>query len=133
MTTESFRLMRTGNRPLSFQGKRIAEATSEDHEASRWHEIELYRTEGGKWVAVVKFLTRWQGEDNRFSAEIFDDADSAIAWFRSHSPIDGLIGYPPGDVYEIKQHRLEKQLSQRYQTAISELFARVPEADERID
>lgn len=133
MTAESFRLARTGNRPLVFDGSLISEATSKDHDSSRWHELALYRSGAGKWVVLVAFCTRWQGELDHHEAEIFETPELAAAWLRGFVPTANLLGYPDGEAYRAKQLRLEKLLIQRFAVAVSELLERVPSFDEMID
>jgi hypothetical protein len=133
MTTESFRLTRTGNRPLSFDGALISISSSREHESSRWHELALYRTSAGKWVLSVVFRTLWQGEHDHHSAEIFDGPELAAAWLSGFGPTSNLLGYPDSEAYRAKQERLEKLLSQRFAVAVSGLLDGITCFDERID
>lgn len=43
--------VRDGGRLVSFEGYKLSEATSERDDSTRWTEIEIYRTEDGRYVA----------------------------------------------------------------------------------
>lgn len=59
-------------RDLKFTGKLIAEAKESDNSGSsnysgssgRWAEFFLYQTQAGKYVGIINYNTRWQGESD---------------------------------------------------------------------
>ena len=82
-------IIRDGNPPITFTGEELSSATSEDHNSTRWTEITIYRTKGGKIVAHVERFTRWEGESGHDTAEAFDDFGQAIEWLKGD---EGTLG-----------------------------------------
>lgn len=69
---------------LKFNGSELGYATSNDpygNDNSRWFELTLYRTVGGKYVCAKKDISRWDGERSRYAADVCDDLDGVIAFF----------------------------------------------------
>lgn len=132
-----FRLTRTGKPALVFAGELIAGATSfipvnGGALQNRWHELAVYRTAGGKWVAAVGFRSCWQGEHDHDAAEIFARPDQLVSWLLRYSPRDHWLGYPAGAAYAERQARIEAEIRGGYERAVSALLAGLPEADERV-
>lgn len=79
------------NKPnIRFNGELIAYASSSDNNASgssysgstgRWTELALYKTAGGKFICHQIGRTRWEGERDRYSAEVCDDEAGVVAYF----------------------------------------------------
>ena len=73
---------RDGKRDLGFVGEVLAEASSRrwsEPSELRWTEITICRTEDGRYVVAVVGRTCWQGEKDRFSAEVCDTAEAVLA------------------------------------------------------
>jgi uncharacterized protein (DUF1786 family) len=84
MMTE-FTLTRTGDRPLTFAGEVVAEASSHvpvngGPLQNRWHEVAVYRAGTGALVAAVTFRSRWQGEFDHHTATALPAADDLVAF-----------------------------------------------------
>lgn len=81
----------TDNAPsIRFTGELVASAASSDNTASgssfsglagRWTELRLYRTAGGKFVCSQIGRTRFQGERDRFSAQVCETVAEVIEFF----------------------------------------------------
>lgn len=72
------------NKPnIRFSGEELAEATSyhAHNNDTRWTELALYYTKGGKYICERVDLTRWQGERDRYSAAICDTMDEVQQFF----------------------------------------------------
>ena len=122
---KKFTLPRTGDRALSFTGERLATADTRTREGfgqSRWHELALYRTEGGRYVVALGYRTQWQGELPVDWAWTAADEAEAVRYLREHDPMTGVMGFPPGRQYEERQERLQADLHLRYDTAVSEIL-----------
>jgi len=78
MENEKVVLTRTGRRPLAFNGQKIASATTWDHNATRWTKVQIFETDTGKVVVGIGFVTCWQGEEDRYTAEVFADRSAAM-------------------------------------------------------
>jgi hypothetical protein len=100
---------RSGQSPLSFSGKKLAEASnvnktgrSEMANPSEGgfpipisgaprpgHTVALYRTEAGKYVSTVGWSGNLTlGTDGWSDADVQDDARRALDFLRSHDPLD---------------------------------------------
>jgi hypothetical protein len=72
----AYTVRRDGDRDLCFEGELIASISSRRHEGkanTRWNELALYRTAGGKLVASKIGRTIWQGEVDRYEAVVGDE------------------------------------------------------------
>jgi hypothetical protein len=98
MVDEKVVVRRDGKPDLRFQGELLASASSSDDrqsssysgELGRWVELQLWQTRGGKYVCQEIRWTRWQGEEDRYQAEVCTDAKS-MAEFFGHSWLAKLI------------------------------------------
>lgn len=128
---------RTGDMPLAFAGELIDEASSRrvaGVERNRWHEIALYRTAGGKYVAHIGYRTQWQGEQEHDQAAVIDGPMAVAEYLRTWIPATVVAGYPPGEAYAGKQARLLATVEADYQALISEVLAAAgPEFVERVE
>ena len=121
-------LTRTGNRPLAFDGEQIAASSSRHRDANRWHDLALYRTTNGNFVLSVDYNTIWQGERDHSDAVIVDSADAVAEFLRNFNPCEHAMGFPVyNDVMRIKEDRRRAELQARYDEAVSELLADLPE------
>lgn len=74
---EKIRVKRDGEKDLSFTGELVASASSQwqnGRDQTRWTELEIYLTSGGRWVYSRAYVTRWQGEQGGNEAHVFDTA-----------------------------------------------------------
>jgi len=121
-------LTRTGNRPLVFDGERIAAVSSRDRDANRWHDLSLYRTTNGNFVLSIEYGTIWQGEMEHSDAVIVDSADAVAQILRTTDPSEHATGMPVyNDAMRVKEDRRRAELQARYDAAVSELLADLPE------
>jgi hypothetical protein len=123
-----FTLTRTGDAPLRFEGALVAQAGDCDRggrELTRWHELTLYRTEGGRHVLAVNFMTRWGGERDVSTVEIVDSPEAVVDMLRAYDPVTPASPFPPGPAYADKQARLVAGLVSQYQAAVSDLLGQV--------
>ena len=82
---ELFTLENDNAPDVKFNGEQLAFASSADPYGShngRWTELRLYKTAGGKFVCQSAGLTQWQGEKNRYSAQVCDKESDVIAFFK---------------------------------------------------
>jgi hypothetical protein len=123
-------LNRTGDRSIMFEGELISKVDTriiagKDH--NRWHELAVYRTDSGRLVAFVGYRTQWAGEIDRDDAHVCNSPEEILEFFKFVDVLAGLLGYPPGAQFHEKQARIERELSQRYDAAISEVMVPFPE------
>jgi hypothetical protein len=94
---------RDGNRPISFAGQTLAKVSQKGATIMGWSiSAALYKTRGGKFVAALSKAnvyvalaegvqdpeTAHSGEFNK--AQVFDNFDEAVAWFRPGRLTDAL-------------------------------------------
>jgi len=61
-TLPMYTLRRDDKPPLRFRGRQIAYADTADRNSTRWTEVTVYRTKGGKCVLYIREVSQWQGE-----------------------------------------------------------------------
>lgn len=119
------KLERSGNAPLKFEGALIAESSGRwqfSHEHNRWHDLAVYRTAKGQYVAHIRYNTQWQGEAHYAQADIVADAQAAVEYFKSYDPLSRVAGFPTGEAYAGKNARLRGDVSGRYAAQVSDIL-----------
>lgn len=82
-------LNRDNGRNLVFTGELIGSASSSPNnahsnysrETGRWTELNLYKTAGGKFVCHSIGRTQWQGEHDRYSAQVCETESDVVDFF----------------------------------------------------
>jgi len=129
-------LERTGMPVLKFEGTHIAVAVSRKQSGAaqnRWHTIDAYRTKGGSVALSIQFHSLWQGESGHAFAIACDTPEEATLALTRYDPLSHWVGYPTGERHAEKQKRIEHEIGSAYRSAITEIFAALPETAERID
>jgi EXLDI family protein len=57
-----YTLRRDDKPPLRFRGRQIAYADTADRNSTRWTEVTVYRTVGGRCVLYIREVSQWQNE-----------------------------------------------------------------------
>jgi hypothetical protein len=88
---EKHTIKRDGLPPIAFTGERIASATSKTgtNDAGRWVDVEIYRTQGGSYVASVERITQWEKERSAYAGASRKTAAELIDWLKKD---DGTLG-----------------------------------------
>ena len=131
-------LKRTGYAPLRFSGELIAEASTRSHDGpgqNRWHELGLWRTAGGGYVAGCVYRTQWQGERDHYWAAATDRPENVPLLLAEiaaelETPV---AGYPAGEAYAERQTRMLADLRGRFDAAVSDLLTADPRFAETVD
>ena len=79
---EKHTLTNDGKPNVRFTGDKIAEVSSHSHQGpqqNRWTEIDIYRTEAGKYVVHVTGRSLWDGEHTRCAVTVCADEAAVIA------------------------------------------------------
>ena len=89
--TEQFTIRRDGKKDLVFDGEKLADVDDSDYQSTRWSEIDIYRTDSGKYVVAQVYRTRWQGEEDSHRADVCESA-AAVLELLSWEDEDGNSG-----------------------------------------
>jgi len=66
---------------LVFSGRELSNSSTETIQGegqNRFNELTLYKTDGGKYIYCNEFITRWQGEKGRTTAQVYDSAEELV-------------------------------------------------------
>lgn len=91
---ERFVLKRTGQRPLAFQGERLFSGSTSPDRAhpdysgspSSWMEVEVYRTDKGKFVLSIGRFSTYNGYKERFRVLVFDSLEELVGYLEEEIP-----------------------------------------------
>ncbi len=128
------RIPRDGKAPLVFAGDQLARGDSmaPGRESLRWHELAVYRTEGGQWILEIRYRTLWQGEPDWLSAEALDSAESLRQLLERYDPRADVGGYPAIPAYAERRERQMADVERRFRAMVGEVLSRIPGIEERI-
>lgn len=115
MTTHT--LPRSGQRPVSFAGERIASGDTQSADGPgsiRWWAVGIYRRDSGGYILALHWNTRWQGEQAHDAAIAVASLEAVADALEAHDPLSLLIGFPvSGDgKYAARQRHIEAVLRQ---------------------
>ena len=104
-TSTRFTIRRDGDKDLTFNGLRLGSGS--DHESngsqdSRWSEIDIYRTDSGKYVVAQVYRTQWQGESESHHAEVCESAAEVLGLLELEEDEEG-----PGGISNMAKEALE--------------------------
>lgn len=120
-----FILSRSGDRALSFRGKKIAEAGEQGTQGEakdRWHTISLYHTESDRFVAYIEYHATWEGEEEWFSAYVANSADELVDCLQEHDPLSCVFGYPDTPQFKSRNEQMHRVLQTRYDNAVASVL-----------
>lgn len=86
---EKFTVKRDDARNITFTGELVATAATSANNAcsdysgsvGQWTELELYRTEAGRYICSCVERTQWQGSRDSHDAEVADAEADVIDFF----------------------------------------------------
>jgi len=131
----TFNLPRTGQPPIAFDGTEIAFASGSNLPSKRvnprWHEIALYKTASGKYVAHVAFKCDSRYDTERDDAKVCETPDCIIAWLNAFNPTEHVRGWPL-DKHRIQDERLREKLTTAFKTLVTQALAQTSEFSEKV-
>ena len=69
-------IKRDGLPPISFTGEKIGAGSTRGHNTTRWTNVDIFRTQGGRYIVSVSRLTQWEGEsDHRQASSLASPAE----------------------------------------------------------
>ena len=130
---QEHRIERTGRSPLVFNGELIARAEPAGEDLPpRYHQLSVYHTSGGQYVAHRHYVTTWKDEVGNSEAEAVELA-ALEEWLTDTDPCEHVRGYPLGKQFEAKQARLLSELRQHYAHQVGQVLAAVDGAEDRVE
>jgi len=122
---DEFVLDRTGKAPLKFAGKKIRRSNGRYQngtEQNRWHVIELFRAQGGKYVLAISYRTLWDGESHEHTVAVCESPSAVIHELESFDPTAPVKAYGSNPAYAEKNAQLRDGVRMRYATQVSEIL-----------
>ncbi len=92
----SYRIVRSGARPLKFNGSELAMAMSFTPEIPYWYEINLYRTTDSEFVAAVRLFHQSEEKRDTVEAWKFKSLDEALAAIEHYDAATDVEAVMPG-------------------------------------
>lgn len=94
----TFTLRKSGARPISFSGRQLGFQSNYRIGTPLWHELNLYQTEDGRFVADIRVFQKGEGARDQFHVAVVDSLDEALAFFESYDPrMDLTAGFSLDD------------------------------------
>lgn len=87
-------IKRDGLPPIAFTGELVGSGSNEiqgGNRANRWTRVEIYRTQGGRYVAAVNRFTIWEGESDHFTATSKPTAGEIVEWLKGDEETLGRV------------------------------------------
>ena len=117
-----FLINRSGDRPLSFHGKKLAQSGEQGTQGEakdRWHTITLYHTESDRFVAHIEYHATWEGEEEWSSAYVAISAEELVQQLQEHDPLTCVFGYPDTAQFKSRNEQMHRVLQTRYDNAMA--------------
>ena len=99
--SQSFRIKRSGARPLKFTGSELAMAMSFTPDCPYWYEINLYRTTDSRFVVAVRLFHQSEDATDTIEAAQFDALEDALWHIETYDAANDLtvpMHQDPSDV-----------------------------------
>lgn len=111
---ENIIIPRSGNQDLAFVGEAITDRYQMEVWAGRRYAGQMYRTQGGQYVAHIEYRTTWDGELDLDWAE-YGTKEEVLAWLHAFDPMGPVHGFPHGvSNFNQKQGALEDRVTKGY-------------------
>ncbi|MBR9800565.1 hypothetical protein GYB59_02165 [bacterium] len=127
---EEITLQRTGQPPVRFSGKLVAEAAEPlppfekaKFDTRRWHELRLYRHQDGRLVLSIAFRSGLETETPNNAVLVCDSEAAVVAALEEYDPTEFLEGFPDTPKFEDRQRRLENRVVGDYEQRVAQLLA----------
>ncbi len=81
-----FTLRKSGSRPVSFSGRHAGFSSGYRAGTPLWHELNLYQTDDGHYVADIRVFSKAQGSRDQFHVMVADSVEEALQFFEAYDP-----------------------------------------------
>ena len=120
-----FLIPRSGDRALSFRGRKLAasgEQGTQGEAKDRWHCISIYHTETDRYVAHIEYHATWEGEEEWSSAYVANSAEELVQCLQEHDPLACVFGYPDTAQFKSRNEQMHRILQTRYDNAMASVL-----------
>ncbi len=129
-----FTVPRTGQAPLTFEGKKLWNVVPlhENHPFLRWHEIHLYQTKGGRIVMHIALRSNNPKQGPFDDVILLAGMDDLVEALDHYDPLTGLKAFPPDPMYARRQQALEDRMNAAWSQRVAESRLLIPGGAEEI-
>lgn len=131
----SFTVPRYSDAPLAFEGELIGSVSGEhtrpDKANNRWHEIDLYHTQSGKYVVAIRFRCSTRHDDPYDEAEVCQTPAAVVRFLNEFDPVEKVRGWPL-EKHVNEDARLRHWLMVGFEQLASQLISNRAEFAERV-
>jgi hypothetical protein len=132
---ESVRLTRTGDAPLAFNGRILADVSGKrlgEGDVPRWHDVTIYETAAGQYVVAIAYRTTGKGDLGRDTLAVVADRNELRDALKRYDPVAHVQGVPSGPQSAEKQARLVAMMRQQWEGLIALALTEVG-VEERVE
>ncbi|WP_437187830.1 hypothetical protein SH668x_001241 [Planctomicrobium sp. SH668] len=124
--------------PVRFSGELLAASAPQDTSGAhaRWHELNLYKSNSGKFVLEVKFRSNSKDssgtriEPDQNDVYVCEDREDIMQALDEIDPNEYVIGFPIGvQNWEAKQNRLTRGVKLEFERLSGELLIKAAMKD----
>lgn len=132
---QSVRLTRTGDAPLAFSGRILANVSGKrpgEGDLPRWHDVTIYETAGGQYVVAIAYRTTWKGEIGRDTLAVVTGRSELRDALKRHDPVAHVQVLPPGPQFAERQARMVAMVRQQWDGLVEMALTEV-DVEERVE
>ena len=115
--------------PLAFEGELLASVSGQHTRPgktnNRWHEIDLFKTQSGKYVVAIRFCCATQHDDPYEDAEVFTTPQESLAFLHDYDPVENVRGWPLAKNAD-NDRRLREALVGNFERLVAQIVATCP-------
>lgn len=130
-----FTVPRFAAAPLAFSGKLLVSVSGQQTRPGktnvRWHEIDLYATDSGKYVVAIRFRCDTRHDDPYDEAEVLTSPEAVVEFLTTFDPVEAVRGWP-NQGHEQQDERLREALTNSFDRLVSQVLAGRNEFAERV-
>lgn len=136
---KTYTLPRSGGTSVEFRGSLIAEGGFPDNHLfdvspkgkpigaiQRGHRLELYRTEGGRLILHVWFMSGWENEPDYFETQplgLMEEVASYLKAYGSERIMSQFVGPPAGSLNAaLNREQIIRGYLRQYESAVTDLL-----------
>jgi hypothetical protein len=93
MSSATFTLRKSGARPIAFNGKQLGFQSGYRVGTPLWHELNLYQTDDGRYVADIRVFQKGEAAMDQFHVAVVETLDEAIAFFEGYDPRGDIVAH----------------------------------------